>query len=116
MAQTDQLNLFITATKENAPPLENTTPFSWCLYIPGSRSCSKLVDNAIHWINLHPVDNAIGFPNTYLMIVIYPLECTIERLNNRGLEARREVLPYMGYIGMKNMKRQTDPYGKAMKK
>ena len=22
------------------------------------------VDNAIHWINLYPVDNAIDFPNT----------------------------------------------------
>ena len=69
--------------------LKIQTPFTWCLYIPGARSCSKLVDNAIHWINLHPVGNAIGFPNTYPMIVIYPLECTIERLNNRGLEARR---------------------------
>ena len=26
-------------------------------------SCSK-VDNALHWINLYPVDNAVGFPNT----------------------------------------------------
>ena len=23
------------------------------------------VDSAIHWINLYPVDNPIGFPNTY---------------------------------------------------
>ena len=23
------------------------------------------VDNAIHWINLYPMDSAIGFPNTY---------------------------------------------------
>ena len=23
------------------------------------------VDNAIHWINYYPADNAIGFPNTY---------------------------------------------------
>ena len=22
-------------------------------------------DNSIHWINLCPVDNVIGFPNTY---------------------------------------------------
>ena len=27
------------------------------------RSCSK-VDNALHWINLYPVDNAVGFPDT----------------------------------------------------
>ena len=23
------------------------------------------MDSVIHWINSHPVDNAIGFPNTY---------------------------------------------------
>jgi len=23
------------------------------------------LDSAIHWINLYPVDNANGFPNTY---------------------------------------------------
>jgi len=23
------------------------------------------LDSAIHWINLYPVDNAIGFPSTY---------------------------------------------------
>ena len=22
-------------------------------------------DNFVHWINLYPVDNAIGFPDTY---------------------------------------------------
>ena len=25
------------------------------------------VDNTIHWISLHPVDNEIGFPTTYLL-------------------------------------------------
>ena len=25
------------------------------------------LDSAIHQINLYPVDNAIGFPNTYLL-------------------------------------------------
>ena len=25
------------------------------------------LDNAIHRINLYPVDNAIGYPNTYLL-------------------------------------------------
>ena len=29
------------------------------------------VDSAIHWINLYPVHNAIGFPNTY------PLDCDL---------------------------------------
>ena len=23
------------------------------------------VDSAIHWLNLYPLDNAIGFPNSY---------------------------------------------------
>ena len=30
-------------------------------------SVAKKVDSAIQWINLYPVDNAIGFPNTYLV-------------------------------------------------
>ena len=25
------------------------------------------LDSAIHWLNLYPVDNASGFPNTYLL-------------------------------------------------
>ena len=25
------------------------------------------VDNAVHWINLYPVENEIGFPNAYLL-------------------------------------------------
>ena len=25
------------------------------------------VDSAIHWIKIYPVNNAIGFPNTYLL-------------------------------------------------
>ena len=68
-------------------------------------------DNAIHWINLYPVDNVIGFPNNYpldsdisgeqchltfeqlapgatgflnlliLWIVIYPVDSAIQLLN-----------------------------------
>ena len=30
----------------------------------------RMVDNAIHWINLYPLDSAIGLPNTYRWIVI----------------------------------------------
>ena len=30
----------------------------------------QMVDNAIHWINLYPVESAIGFPNIYM----YPLD------------------------------------------
>ena len=32
----------------------------------------------IHWINLYPVNSAIGFPYTY------PLDSDFQRLNNRG--------------------------------
>ena len=42
------------------------------------------VDNAIHRINLYSVDSAIGFPNTYPLI--YPVDSTIQRLNNPGLD------------------------------
>ena len=31
-------------------------------------------DNTIHWINLFPVDNTIGFPNTGTSRCTYPLE------------------------------------------
>ena len=30
----------------------------------GQGSFVRKVDNAIHWINLYPVDKAIDFPNT----------------------------------------------------
>ena len=26
-----------------------------------------MVDKAIHWINLYPTDNEIGFPKSYLL-------------------------------------------------
>ena len=45
---------------------------------------AQKVDNAIHWINLYPLDSGIGF----LIIqwkVIYPMDSTIHLLNNRGL-------------------------------
>lgn len=44
----------------------------------------KFVDNAIHWINHHPLDNAIGFPNTYHWIVIYPVDGVSQVLSNSG--------------------------------
>ena len=31
-------------------------------------------DNTIHWINLFPVDNTIGFPNTGTSRCTYPLD------------------------------------------
>ena len=36
------------------------------IYISGS-GCSKGGYSAIHWINLYPVDNTIGFANAYLL-------------------------------------------------
>ena len=40
------------------------------------------VDNAIHWINLYPVDNAVFVS----LIEIYLLDSTFERLNQQGQE------------------------------
>ena len=86
-------------------------------YISDARSCSKLVDNAIQWINLHPVDNAI----LVSLILIHwkwfiPWNALSSVWTTGAWRPGGKVLPYMGYVGMKNMKRQTNPYGKAMKK
>ena len=35
------------------------------MHKPGSSTVVQRLDNAIHWINICLVDNAIGFPNTY---------------------------------------------------
>ena len=42
------------------------------------------VDIAIRWVNLYPVSNEIGFPNTYPLDSDYPVDCGIQRLNNWG--------------------------------
>ena len=47
----------------------------------------KVDNNTIHWINLLaglPVDNPIGFPNTYLLDSDFPVDSAIQRLNIRG--------------------------------
>ena len=44
----------------------------------------RKVDNAIRWINLYPVDNAIISRTLTHWIVIYPVDSAIERLNNRS--------------------------------
>ena len=45
-----------------------------------------ILDSAIHRINHYPVDSLIDFRNTYPhWIAIYPVDSTIQRLNNRGL-------------------------------
>ena len=45
------------------------------------------LDSAIHRINLYPLDNAVGFPNTYHWIVMNPVDSAIQvqLLNNWGL-------------------------------
>ena len=47
------------------------------------------VDNAINRINLYPLDSAIGFPNIYHWIVIYPVDSVIHLLNSWGLANSR---------------------------
>ena len=43
------------------------------------------VDNAVHCLSHYPADNAVGIHNTYPhWIVIYPVDCAIEHLINRG--------------------------------
>ena len=42
------------------------------------------VDSAIRWINLYPVDSAIGFPSTYLLDSDLSSGYHYQRLNNRG--------------------------------
>ena len=45
------------------------------------------VDNAIHRINLYPLDSAIGFPDILIRwILIYPMDSAIQLLGNRGLD------------------------------
>ena len=64
----------------------------FCDYLICTRSTSELVDekigplapvlrrvdNAIHWKNLYPVDNATDFLYTYPLIVIYPMDSAIQ--------------------------------------
>ena len=42
------------------------------------------VDSAARWINLSPVDSAIGFPNTYPLDNDLSSDSAIQRLNKRG--------------------------------
>ena len=54
-----------------------------------------MVDSAIHWINLYPVDSANSIPNTYpLDRDFYPMDSTIQLLNNPGLEGNNVHLKY----------------------
>ena len=42
----------------------------------------QTVDSAMRRINLYPLDSAIGFLNTW--IVIYPVDSAVQHLNNWG--------------------------------
>ena len=47
----------------------------------------KVDNSTIHWINLLPalpVDNPIGFPNTYILDNDFPVDSAIQPLNIRG--------------------------------
>ena len=69
----------------------------------GSRSISttciyqapivRKVDNAIHRTKIYPLDNAIGFANTYLLDSDYPVDSAIQRLNNQGQVLTKICLP-----------------------
>ena len=50
-------------------------------------SVAQKVKNAIHQINISPVNNVIGLPNTHIhWIVIYSVDSAIQLKNNWGLE------------------------------
>ena len=50
------------------------------------------VANAIHCINHYPADNAVGIHNTYPhWMVIYPVDCAIVHLINRGQNCNVDV-------------------------
>ena len=47
----------------------------------------------MHRIKIYPVDNATGFPNTYLLDSDYPVDSVIQRLSNRGQVLTKICLP-----------------------
>ena len=70
-------------------------PYMWAsmTFLPDERSARILGPRTARlsfWprINLHPVDNAIGFPILIHWIVIYPVDSVIQLLNNWGLDGR----------------------------
>ena len=57
-----------------------------CISGPRPQLFNRWFNAVIQWINLYPVNNAIGFPNTYpLDIVIYLVDSAIHLWNNWGL-------------------------------
>ena len=58
-----------------------------------SQTCQAPVfqkqDDAIHWINLYPVDKVFVFPNTY------PLDSPIQRLNKTRQANSKQILVHV---------------------
>ena len=50
------------------------------------------MDNVIYWINLYPVDNAIGFPNTY------PLKSDLSSGECNPTFEQQEPADYTNYV------------------
>ena len=50
------------------------------------------VDSAIHLIKIYPVDDAIVFPNTYPLDSDLSGDSAIQRLNNRDLYQRVNII------------------------
>ena len=44
----------------------------------------RRVESAIHWINLYPLNNSIGFASVYALDRIYPVDSIIHLLNNQS--------------------------------
>ena len=73
------LTIFLSMQPVYTEPWKFCYRLQYCLHEPDlSKALTRLqapvdqkVDSTIHWINLYPVENAVGFPNTY------PLESTI---------------------------------------
>ena len=56
-------------------------------YLTNQALVVQKADNAIHWIDLYPLNSTIGFHN------IYPVDSTIQRLNNPGQVKNQSIIP-----------------------
>ena len=56
-------------------------------YLTNQALVVQKADNAIHWIDLYPLNSTIGFHN------IYPVDSTIQRLDNPGQVKNQSIIP-----------------------
>ena len=78
--------LFVkTSTSRKGSEYSNVLKGSKQIHVNHLAPFVQKVDNAIHWINLYPLDSRIGFLILIQWKVIYPMDSTIHLLNNRGL-------------------------------